>query len=322
MPRSKKADAAGREFRIKLPATSANLGPAFDAAAIALQMHLHVSARAGAEFSIIATGRDSQICGRLDGNLLLDSYREALETSGKKIVPLAIRIDNEIPIGKGLGSSAAARLAGISLANHFAKLGWSDAHIIAEASRREGHGDNVAACWLGGMAIVSSFSTALGTDCSAFGPKLRTKWPLLVAIAPDVLSTERARTALPENYSRADAVANVQHAMLLTHAFVNGIPELLAQALHDRLHEPYRAPLCPLLEPLRELAGSHGILGAVLSGAGPSVLVVLDSAKSASRAQKAIEALLRSKNLQAELVLTHIETHGARESFPASLRSR
>src|ERR1700676_3660201 len=137
-----------------LPATSANLGPAFDAAALAFNLFLRVRARAAKEFSITATGRNPDICGRVENHLILTTYREVLESEGRSMQPLSLRVDNEIPIGKGCGSSAAARLAGIALAVHFGRLRWTDAQIIGEASRREHHPDNASACWLGGLTVA------------------------------------------------------------------------------------------------------------------------------------------------------------------------
>ena len=127
-----------------LPATSANLGPAFDAAALAMDFYIKIEAREADKFSIVATGRDRDICGKLDDHLILNTYREVLEANHfeakpRAISPLALRIANDIPIGKGCGSSAAARLAGIALAVHFGGLRWTDAQIIGEASRREHH---------------------------------------------------------------------------------------------------------------------------------------------------------------------------------------
>ena len=137
-----------------LPATSANLGPAFDAAALAFDLFLRVRARTAPEFSITATGRDPEICGRVENHLILTTYREVLQAEGKPVPALALSIDNQIPIGKGCGSSAAARLAGIALAVHFGRLRWTDSRIVGEASRREHHPDNAAACWMGGLAVA------------------------------------------------------------------------------------------------------------------------------------------------------------------------
>src|SRR5579864_9802313 len=138
-------------FRLSLPATSANLGPAFDAAALAFDLHLKFEARPAPDYSIRATGRDSDICGNLENHLILNTYREVLCAEGQRASPLALEIHNEIPIGKGCGSSAAARLAGIALANHYGNLRWRDARIVGEASRREHHPDNASACWMGGL---------------------------------------------------------------------------------------------------------------------------------------------------------------------------
>ena len=134
---------------ITLKFTSANLGPAFDAAALAMDIYISIVARPASSFSIRASGRDQEICGAIENHLILTTYNEIFQSQGAKAIPISLRIKNEIPIGKGCGSSAAARLAGIALANHFGRLLWSDAQIIGEASRREHHSDNAAACWMG-----------------------------------------------------------------------------------------------------------------------------------------------------------------------------
>jgi len=292
-----------------LPATSANLGPAFDAAALAMDFYIKISASLTAEFSIKATGRDQGICGKLENHLILETYQDVLSRTGRAVVPLSLRIDNDIPIGKGCGSSAAARLAGIALANRFGRLKWTDAQIVGEASRREHHPDNASACWMGGLT-VARMSGESEAQVAVIRPK--GKWPLLLAIPDQPLSTEEARRVLPSQYSRADAVINVQNSMLLLSAFVQGRPDFLSAALEDRIHQPYRAPLCPLLPSLQELKGKNGILGAVLSGAGPSVLVFLDPGASMSKARKAVSGQIEQKGLTAELLPTAITLRGGK----------
>jgi homoserine kinase len=152
MERSKPRNS--KRLRLSLPATSANLGPAFDAAALAMDFYIKIDASPQDEFSITACGRDREICEQIEDHLILNTYREVLQSARKKITPLSLRIANEIPIGKGCGSSAAARLAGIALAVHFGRLRWSDAQIIGEASRREHHPDNASACWMGGLTVA------------------------------------------------------------------------------------------------------------------------------------------------------------------------
>lgn len=297
-----------RPFRLVLPATSANLGPAFDAAAMAMKLYIKIKAIPADDFMISAAGRDLEICQSLESNLILATYREILEACGKQVVPLSLQIENDIPIGKGCGSSAAARLAGIALANHFARLQWSDAQIIGEASRREHHADNASACWIGGLT-VARMSGAAEAQVVAIRPKGR--WPLLLAIPEQALATEQARRVLPAHYSREDAVVNIQNSMLLLAAFTQGRHDLLSAVLEDRIHQPYRAPLCPLLPCLQELTGSKGILGAALSGAGPSVLVFLDPRVSTQKTRKFVAVRLARHRLRAELLLTGISSRGA-----------
>jgi homoserine kinase len=316
--RKKKRALAVSPLALVLPATSANLGPAFDAAALAFGLFLKVQAVAANEFSITASGRDPEICGRVENHLILTTYREVLQAEGKAAQPLALHIENDIPIGKGCGSSAAARLAGIALAVHFGRLRWTDSRIVGEASRREHHPDNAAACWMGGLA-VARMSGESEAQVACIIPK--GKWPLLLAVPEEALPTEQARRVLPNEYSRADAVTNVQNSMLLLAAFVHGRRDLLVSALEDRMHQPYRAALCPLLPALQKLAGASGVLGAVLSGAGPSVLIFLDAnAKDGNgkggkagvdRAAAKVRGHLRAYGLRAELISTAITNRGA-----------
>ena len=263
------------QLRIRLPATSANLGPGFDALGLAMALYLTIDATVAAEFSIEATGRDAALCAALDNNLILTTYTEVLGAAGREAAPLHLRLHNEIPLGMGCGSSAAALLAGVILANHFGGLGWTDQQTLEEACRREGHPDNVAACWLGGM--TASSSSADGSVITAtYGKNL--KWKLMLALPPVSLSTSKARAMLPDTYSRADAVANIQNTALLVSAFALDRPDLLRTAMQDRIHQPYRAVACPLLPLLLPLAGHPGIYGVALSGAGPSVLLIVDPA--------------------------------------------
>jgi homoserine kinase len=313
---------ARSSLQLQLPATSANLGPAFDVAALAFGLFLKIRARAAEAFSITATGRDPEICARVDDHLILTTYHDVLEKEGKPIHPLALHVDNQIPIGKGCGSSAAARLAGIALAVHFGKLRWNDSRIVAEAAQREHHPDNASACWMGGLTVARmdfdqegappwsfrSLERQGGFQVARITPK--GKWPLLLAIPDQPLSTEEARKVLPAQYSRADVVTNIQNSMLLLAAFSQGRPDLLVSALSDRIHQPYRAPLCPLLPALQPLAGTGGILGAVLSGAGPSVLLFLDPKSNVGQTKARVAKHLRRQNLPAELISTAITDQG------------
>ncbi len=296
-----------------LPATSANLGPAFDAAALAFNLFLRVKARAGKEFSIQARGRNADICGRLENHLILATYRAVLESEGTPVQPLSLQIDNEIPIGKGCGSSAAARLAGIALAVHFGKLRWTESRIVGEASRREHHADNAAACWLGGLTVAR-----MSGDGQAQTVRIlpKGKWPLLLAVPEESLSTEEARRVLPAMYNRADVVSNIQNSMFLLAAFIQGQPRLLAGALEDRIHQPYRASLCPLLAALQNLDRASGALGVVLSGAGPSALIFVDPKASIIGLKTRVKNHLRGAGLSAELISATITERGGSSHYP------
>lgn len=298
-----------KTLRLALPATSANLGPAFDAAALAMNFRIKLDAMASHEFSIVASGRDEGICGKLENHLILKTYREVMEGADRAAIPLSLRIANDIPIGKGCGSSAAARLAGIALAVHFGRLRWNNAQIVGEASRREHHPDNASACWMGGLT-VARMSAEAEAQIVCIRPK--GKWPLLLAVPEQSLPTEEARRVLPAQYSRADAVVNIQNSMLLLAAFMQGRPDILSAALDDRIHQRYRAALCPLLPSLQELRGKSGVLGATLSGAGPSVLIFVDPKASPVQTRKFVEGYLSRNGLAAELLPTSIALRGGK----------
>jgi homoserine kinase len=297
------ASAQSKPLHLRLPATSANLGPGFDAVGLAMALYLTIDATAAEEFRIDATGRNADLCANLENNLILTTYMDVLAVRGILAPALHLRLHNEIPLGMGCGSSASALLAGILLANHFGKLDWTAREILEEACRREGHPDNVAACYLGGMTISSITETGLVT--ATCGQDLN--WSLLVALPSASLSTKKARALLPAHYSREDAVANIQATALLVSAFAQGRGELLRTAMQDRFHQPYRSkacPLLPLLLPLTESSGGSAILGVALSGAGPSVLLIV------ANPAPALDDVIRqaAKDPMLEIIHTTIST--------------
>jgi homoserine kinase len=281
-----------RGVRLSLPATSANLGPGFDAVGLALSMRLTVEAQMGASFQIEATGRDAAICGVLEHNLILDTYRDVVAQAGGRELPLHLKLHNEIPLGMGCGSSAAALLVGVALADHFGGLVMGDVGIVGEASRREGHPDNVAACWYGGFTVSAQEGEAVRV--ATFGVDLQTTsgWEMLLAVQLTSLATKRARALLPDIYSKADAIFNVQRASLLVAAFAQGRLELLKTAMQDRMHQAYRAEACPLLKKLLPLMEDSEVAGVALSGAGPSVLIFLAEGTTVLQAETRVQALV------------------------------
>jgi homoserine kinase len=266
--------------QLRLPATSANLGPGFDALALALQLYLYVEAEPAKYPVVEATGRNAEICGATENNLLLETYREALASAGGEMVPLRLKVRNEIPLGMGCGSSAAVRLAALALASHFGNLRWGRERILAEASRLEGHPDNAAACWLGGF-VASAFD---GEEVRAISIASPRDWRAVIAMPDQPLGTMASRGFLPGTYTRKDVIENLQRAVLLTAAFATGRADAIATGMGDRLHQPFRAAACPLLPRLLPLAGRGGIAGVALSGAGPAVLLLTTSEERASEA--------------------------------------
>jgi homoserine kinase len=274
--------------RLRLPGTSANLGPGFDSAAVALDFYLEIEAEPAAEFSIAATGRDAKRCSAIEDNLILGIYERLLREHGKPVVPLAIRMANGIPLGMGCGSSAAGRLAGIALAVHFGQLDWSTEQCLEEAAALEGHPDNAAACWFGGFVVAA----CEGRTVHVAHVVPPAQWRPIIVLPGEPLSTTKARAMLPITYSSADVVANIQSAAMLGLAFAQGRADLLPIAMRDRIHQPYRAEICQLLPRLLPLAGKHGIVGTALSGAGPAMLVIVGSEERLEEASAAIQHAL------------------------------
>jgi homoserine kinase len=297
-------------LRVRLPATSANLGPGFDAVAVALDFSLEIEARAAEEFSVIATGRNAEQCARLEDNLIIETYKQLMRAHKRHMVPLAIRMANGIPLGMGCGSSAAARLAAITLARYFGRLDWSTDRILEEAYALEGHADNVAACWLGG------FVTAV---CE--GSKVRVarvdpprSWRAIVALPAEPVATSKARAVLPKTYPLQTVVANLQAEAVLVLAFAEARGDLLRVAMNDRIHQPYRERICPLLPLVLPVVGKRGIAGAALSGAGPAMIVVVDHESHLSAAAAAIRRVIRGR-MMAELKFCRFSHAGAGQSI-------
>jgi homoserine kinase len=296
-------------LRLRLPATSANLGAGFDAVAVALNFYLELEAVAAAEFSIAATGRNADRCERIEDNLVLETYKGILVAKDRPIVPLAIKMHNEIPLAMGCGSSAAGRLAAIALAVHFGQLGWSSQRILYEAYQLEGHPDNVAACWLGGFVAAACD----GEVVRAAQVTPPAEWRAIVVLPGESLATSKARAVLPATYPVNDVVANIQSVAMLGLAFAQGRGDLLRTAMSDRIHQPYRAPICPLLPLMLPLVGEEGILGAALSGAGPAVLVIVETEGCVEKASAIIRKALGNPDA-AELLLCCFEGLGVTKS--------
>ena len=289
---------------VRVSASSANLGPGFDALGLALGVYLDCRFRASSQLSITVTGRDSACISTTEDNLIWQTALSVAAGVRMPMPPIELCIDNQIPIGKGLGSSAAALTAGVVIADRLLTLGWRPPRILDEAARLEGHPDNVAACVMG--SIVASAIDS-GGAVRAVRLELPAGFGIAVVVPDFVLPTSEARAALPACYSKEDAVFNVQRAALLVAALATGSTAAFPAALEDRYHQPYRAPLVPGLVDILKLR-APGLLGCVLSGAGPSILVFYE------RGYEAVCDLVRQifqlHGRRAEVLLTHIAATG------------
>ena len=242
-----------RRRLVRVPASSANLGPGFDVLAVALALHL--------ELTVLETGRFAVVT-ELDvprdrSNLVVQAFERMHPAD-----TFEFRIASKIPLSGGLGSSAAAIVGGLLAADHLLEL---DADVLALAAELEGHPDNVAAAIEGGVVICDR------TRVHHFDPPLGLEAALVVPFEP--VRTSDARSALPASVALGDAVFNVAHAALLVRGLSCADWDLIAAGLGDRLHQPWRAHLYPRSAELIERARSLGALGATISGAGPAVLV-------------------------------------------------
>jgi homoserine kinase len=271
---------------VRAPASSANLGPGFDAMAAALALHLELEVRETGAFEVV-TDLDVP---RNRSNLVVRAFERLHPADG-----LRFEIRSGIPMVGGLGTSAAAIVAGLVAADHLYEL---DADLLAAAIELEGHPDNVAAALRGGFVVCT------GGQLARFDAPVGLEAVLVVPRTP--VRTAEARAALPPEVPMSDAVFNVGHAALLTLGLARGEWDLVAAGLRDRLHEPRRAHLYPRSMELAECARELGALGATISGAGPTVLVWTHYDQTGA----VLEGLRRAAGDEADVFRAPFEPHG------------
>ena len=242
-----------RRRLVRVPASSANLGPGFDVLAAAISLHLEVEVKETGSFAVV-----TELDVPLDRSNLVVRGFERLHPADA----FEFRISSDIPLAGGLGSSAAAIVAGLLAADHVFEL---DADVRALATELEGHPDNAAAALEGGFVVCQ------GTRVHRFEPPMGLE--AVVVVPSEPVATEAARAALPASVPMADAVFNIAEAATLILGLAGADWDLIAAGLRDRLHQPHRAHLYPRSLELLERAPALGALGATISGAGPSVLV-------------------------------------------------
>ncbi len=291
-------------MRVRVPASSANLGPGFDALGLALGVYLTCTFERADKLRITVRGRDANRIPATDDNLIWQTALRVAQDVGGRLPLISLEIDNDIPIEKGLGSSAAALTAGVVIADHLLGLHWKPHRILDEAARIEGHPDNVAACVLG--SIVASAIDAGGV-ARAVRLELPASYGVAVVVPDYELPTSQARAVLPDSYSRQDAIFNVQRSALLIAALATGTTSAFPAAFEDRLHQPYRFALVPGLEEIVKLR-APGLLGCALSGAGPSILAFYE--KGSEQVCDLVRQIFALHGRKSETLWVRIAEHG------------
>jgi homoserine kinase len=297
--------------RVRVPASTSNLGPGFDCFGLALKLYLTVRATVSPESSepcrITITGaKENETLPRNSVNLIYRAMAFTARREGASLPCVELAAHNEIPLASGLGSSAAAIVAGIKLGALLTGKSIPDQTILDYATEFEGHPDNVAPSLYGGF--VTSCIRSDGTVLSA-----KFDWPtqvrVLVVSPHSQLPTHVARAALPRTVTRIDAVHNLQRAALFTAAIAQRRYDLLWDAMRDRLHQPHRESLVPGLTEALSLPRLKGLLGIALSGAGPSIVALVDDNEDEVGAR--IATCFEAHNIESTIRILEVDNEGS-----------
>ena len=290
-----------KRVTIRVPATTANLGPGFDAFGCALSLYTDVTFEE-CEYGLEITGCPEEFTG--PDNLVYVSYCAALATMSEELRGVKIHIDSNIPIARGLGSSAALLVAGAMGANVLRGNKLSTQGLLNITNAMEGHPDNLAPAFYGGLT-ASMVDNGLPVTVNF---PLHPEWEFLALIPDFPLSTTKAREVLPVEYSRADAVYNIAHGALVLKALELGDEKLLRTAMQDRIHQNYRKTLIQDYEKIESLVRTTGA-AFCLSGAGPTLLCITQDEKLEEKLAKKLDSITESNWTMLPL---HIEFQGAR----------
>jgi homoserine kinase len=299
---------------VRVPATSANLGPGFDALGLALTLYNRIEMAVGTgETRVEVSGEGAATLERDAANLVCRAATRLYRELGRPCPALMVRLENNIPVARGLGSSSSAIVGGLVTANALAGGPLDREALLRLAVELEGHPDNVAPALLGGLQLCVHHEGRLLHVALPLPPGMR-----LVACVPEaVVSTAAARAALPPAYPRADAVFAAGRAALLVAAFATGRLELLHAGMEDRLHQPYRAPLVPGFQAALRAARAAGADGACLSGSGSTMLAVTRG--EPEPVGEAMAAAVRAAGAAARWLALEPDLVGARLEPPPAL---
>ncbi|MCO1603544.1 homoserine kinase [Desulfosporosinus nitroreducens] len=293
-------------FRIKIPATSANLGPGFDCLGMALQLYNTITVETKRPFRISLTGSYKEGIPADESNLVWRTMCHFWDLIHYPVPTVDLTFENCIPPARGLGSSSAAIVGGLATANAIAGSPYTKLELLQVANALEGHPDNVTPALYGGVTLSVPTEKGVLPRVLAQSPNLKA-----VVIIPDTpLNTKKARGILPPQVHRKDAVFNISHVSLLTEAFIREEYSLLKEAMCDKLHQSQRAALIPGLLETLEAALQAGAYGAALSGSGPTLLALIPRSFTEDVSLSMTNMLEKHGNIAQAMVL-EIDANGA-----------
>ena len=257
-------------IKIQVPATSANLGPGFDSLGLSLNMYNNIWIKEYDTIDIVS--KDKVIVPKDKTNLIYWSANYLYKKCGRKLPGLKIRQENNIPMARGLGSSSACIVAGLIAANKFLGDQFSKQELINIAAKVEGHPDNIAPAFLGGLVSCAIENDIVYNVSIPINDNIR----FAVFIPPFEIKTSLARKSLPTSYSKEDAIFNLSRSSLLIASLISGKLENLKVATQDRLHQPYRKKFINGIDNVFETAYELGAYGTYITGAGPSIIAIID----------------------------------------------
>ena len=295
-----------REIRIRIPASTSNLGPGFDCLGMAVRLYNRITAQEidSDRVEISVSGEGAGVVSTGDDNLVWHSMCRLFREVGYVHRGIRLHLENDVPVARGLGSSAAARVGGLMAAKILCGTDLSDRDILDMACELEGHPDNAAAALTGGL-VVSSVRDG-HVECVRIDPP--TGIVAVLAVPSFELPTEKARRVLPDTISLTDAVHNIGCVALLTAAFATGAFDTIRSAMEDRVHQPYRAPLIPGMQRVFDAARRAGALGAAISGAGPTILALTDA--DPERIGESMCAAWKEQEIASRILVLDIEPQG------------
>lgn len=289
--------------KVRVPATTANLGPGFDALGMALGLYNEVELALADETTVAISGEGEATLPRDDRHLILSSARKLAEEAGKSVAGWRLSQVNRIPLARGMGSSSAAIVGGLVAANELLQTGLSREGLLDLAARIEGHPDNVAPAIYGGLTVCCANEALCCLPLPA--PCLR----VILAVPDFEVSTEAARKVMPQEIPHSDGVFNTMHVAMVVASLASGRYDLLGCGMRDKLHQPYRAHLVPGFAQVIEAALQAGAYAAALSGSGPTMAAFADTHEDAIAAAMC-QAFL-SAGVQCKTLVVPVDAEGA-----------